>query len=71
MTERTSPTARADAILAQVESKAGRDLLPPDGSVATSGEHTSVYCAVCCRWIDAYDEIPPEVVIQRHRLLVH
>ncbi len=72
MTERTSWTnVPEDTVLAQAESKARRELSPTDGSIATSGEHASIYCATCERWIDAYDEIPPEIVIQRHRLLVH
>ena len=72
MSEQTPSTKiPEDTVLAQAELKARRELAPTDGSIATSGEHTSIYCATCERWIDAYDEIPPEVVIQRHRLLVH
>jgi hypothetical protein len=47
------------------------DLTPADGSVARSDNCVSVFCAQCQRWIDCYDDIPPEVAWERHGGLFH
>ena len=47
------------------------DLTPADGSVARSDHCVSVFCARCQRWIDCYDDIPPEVAWERHGSLFH
>jgi len=47
------------------------DLTPADGSVARSDNCVSVFCAQCQRWIDCYDDIPPEVAWERHGSLFH
>jgi hypothetical protein len=67
-----APTRRAmvRAAEAMASSKA-RELTPPDGSVAQSEDHTSVFCAQCLRWIDCYDGVSPEVARARHGELVH
>lgn len=48
-----------------------REITPTDGSVARLGDHVSVYCAPCQRWIDCHDAIPPEVALGRHGELLH
>jgi hypothetical protein len=48
-----------------------RDLTPADGAVVHSDSHVSVFCASCQRWIDCFDDIPPEVVRERHGERLH
>ncbi len=48
-----------------------RDLTPADGAAAQSGSNVSVFCAPCGRWIDCYDDIPPETVLKRHVDVIH
>jgi hypothetical protein len=48
-----------------------RDITPTDGSIVASGELVSVFCAPCQRWVDCYAGIPPDIVLNRHRNLLH
>jgi hypothetical protein len=56
---------------AAVDNRRDREITPADGSVAGSGALVCVFCALCQRWIDCYDSIPPEVARDRHGLLFH
>ena len=47
------------------------EVTPADGSVARSDDCVSVYCARCQRWVDCYDDIPPEAALERHATLFH
>ncbi len=68
----TVVSRRAAAYAARVmTSPRVREITPADGSVARLGEHVSVYCAPCQRWIDCHDGIPPEVAQKRHGELFH
>jgi hypothetical protein len=46
-------------------------MTPGDGSIVRSGDHASIYCAPCARWIDCHDGIPPETALGRHATLLH
>ncbi len=68
----TVVSRRAAAYTARVmTSPRVREITPADGSVARLGDHVSVYCAPCQRWIDCHDGIAPEVARERHIELFH
>jgi hypothetical protein len=48
-----------------------REMIPTDGSIVRAGNHLSIYCAPCARWIDCHDGIPPNTALARHAALVH
>jgi hypothetical protein len=54
-----------------VTSHSARDLMPLDGSIAQSGDNTSVFCATCERWIDCCEGVPATVARTRHGDLFH
>jgi hypothetical protein len=67
-----APNRRAMVRAAEsMASAKGRDLTPPDGSVAHSEDHISVFCAECLRWIDCYNGVTPEIARRRHGDLFH
>jgi hypothetical protein len=47
------------------------EMVPPDGAVATFGDRVSVFCAACMKWVNCYDDIPPETARDRHTALFH
>jgi hypothetical protein len=68
----TVVSPRAAAYAARVmTSPRVREITPADGSVARLGDHVSVYCAPCQRWIDCHEEIPPDIARRRHADLFH
>jgi hypothetical protein len=68
----TVVSRRAEAYAARVmTSPRVREITPADGSAARLGEHVSVYCAPCQRWIDCHQGIPPVVAGERHGELFH
>jgi hypothetical protein len=58
------PTDRAAYVARQ-------DMIPTDGSIVHAGNHVSIYCAPCARWIDCHLGVPPETALARHAALVH
>ena len=64
-------TRRRAAAAAGVEAGTKRDIMPTDGSVAHFGNHASIYCARCERWVDCHDGIAPETALERHSALLH
>lgn len=50
---------------------ARHEMIPTDGSVVRAGNHVSIYCAPCAKWIDCHDGIQPELALERHVALLH
>jgi hypothetical protein len=59
------------AVVRAAEAIIGSESLPPDGSVAQSGDLLSVFWDQCQRWVHCYERIQPEVALDRHGRLMH